>query len=118
MQTFRDLKVWQKTHHLVLEIYQNTKKFPTEEKFGLTSQMRRAAVSIASSIVEGFKRKSKNESLHFYTISEGSLEEVKYQTLLAKDLGYFPEQVYKEINGRCEEIGKMLCGFKKAISKS
>ncbi|MFH0776876.1 MAG: four helix bundle protein [Patescibacteria group bacterium] len=117
MQTFKDLKVWQKAHNLVLTIYKVTRKFPTEEKFGLTSQLRRAAISIASNIVEGFKRKTKNDSLHFYTISEGSLEEVKYQTLLAKDLGYFPKQTYEEITANAEEIGRMLCGFKKAISQ-
>jgi four helix bundle protein len=118
MQTFKDLKVWQKAHQLVLEIYQTTKNFPTEEKFGLTNQVRRASVSVASNIVEGFKRRGKNDSLHFYTIAEGSLEEVKYQTLLAKDLDYIPEKIYEVLILKIEEVGKMLCGFKKAVIKT
>lgn len=118
MQTFKDLKVWGKAHNLVLSIYEITKKFPNEEKFGLISQVRRAAVSIPSNIVEGFKRKTKNDSLHFYTIAEGSLEEVKYQVLLSKDLKYIPEEIYKGIILQTEEVGKMLYGFKKAILNS
>ncbi len=118
MQTFKDLKVWAKAHNLVLSIYGITGKFPSEEKFGLTSQIRRAAVSIPSNIVEGFKRKTKNDSLHFYTISEGSLEEIKYQTLLAKDLKYISTTAYEEIISQAEEVGKMLNGFKKAILKN
>ena len=118
MQTFQDLKVWRKAHDLVLSVYEITKEFPNEEKFALISQIRRAAVSIPSNIVEGFKRKTKNDSLHFYTIAEGSLEEVKYQLLLSRDLKYISAEIYQKIILQTEEIGKMLYGFKKAISKT
>ena len=70
--------VWQKAHELVLLVYKLISKFPSEEKFGLSSQMRRAAVSIASNIAEGFKRASKKVSYNFYNIADGSIEEVKY----------------------------------------
>ncbi|MFQ6082332.1 MAG: four helix bundle protein [Candidatus Aminicenantia bacterium] len=73
MRTFQDLKVWQKSHQLVLEIYKITKKFPKEEKFGLISQFRRSAISIAANIAEGFKRKSNKEYSHFFNMSESSL---------------------------------------------
>jgi len=93
-KTFQDLKVWQKAHQLVIEIYKLTSKFPSEEKYGLVSQLRRAGVLIASNVVEGFKRKYLKDSLHFYNIANGSLEEVKYQLLLTKDLGYINENQY------------------------
>lgn len=95
MKTFQDLIMWQKAHRVVLNVYEFTKGFPNEEKFGLTSQIRRASVSIASNVVEGFKRRSKKEALYFYIIAEGSLEEVKYQLLLAKDLDYLSPEKYK-----------------------
>ncbi len=88
ISSFRDLKVWQKAHELVLDIYKLTKKFPQEEKYGLISQMRRAAVSITTNIVEGFRRISVKESLNFYNISNGSLEELRYEIQIVFDLGY------------------------------
>lgn len=88
IQTFRDLLVWQKSHKLVLSVYQISISFPTEEKFGITSQLRRSAASIPTNIVEGHKRKSLKEYLHFLNISEASLEETKYHLLLSNDLGY------------------------------
>jgi len=108
IKIFTQLKVWAKAHELVLEIYQITKKFPSEEKYGLTSQLRRAAVSIASNIVEGFNRLSVKDSLRFYSISRGSLEETKYQLIIARDLTYLPEEIYKKLNDLCNEVGKML----------
>ena len=108
IKTFRDLIVWQKAHALVIFIYEITKKFPRQEEYGLISQMRRAVISIASNIVEGFKRKTIKDSLSFYNISESSLEELKYQLLISKDLGYITEKVYKTGLGKCEEVGKLL----------
>lgn len=78
VKTFRDLKVWEKAHLLTLEIYNITKTFPQEEKFGLVSQMRRAAVSIATNIVEGHKRYSQKDFTHFLNMAQGSVEELKY----------------------------------------
>ncbi|MCB9077078.1 MAG: four helix bundle protein [Anaerolineaceae bacterium] len=85
---FQQLEVWQEAHKLTLLVYKITKAFPSEEKFGLVSQMRRAAVSVPANIVEGFKRRSQRDKLRFYNIAEGSLEEVKYFFILSKDLNY------------------------------
>ncbi len=116
MKTFRDLKVWQKAHSLVLEIYKITKNFPVEERFGLISQLRRAGSSIPTNIVEGFKRKSNREYSHFLNLAEASLEETKYHFILSKDLGYLSIGKFDEMNERCDELGKMLFGLKKALN--
>ena len=114
IKTFRDLKVWEKAHQLVLAIYQITSKFPAQEKYGLVLQMRRAAISVASNIVEGFKRRSRKESLNFYNISDGSLEELKYQLLLARDLGYLAQSDFNFVNSLAEETGRTLNGWLKS----
>src|SRR6476646_2487400 len=85
-KTFRDLIVWQKAHQYVLSVYKFTKTFPKEEQFVLTSQYRRAAVSIAANIVEVFKKKGKKDKLRFFNIAQGSLEECRYYEILSKDL--------------------------------
>lgn len=117
IKSFRDLKVWQKTHLLVLKVYHLTKKYPKEEQFGLISQTRRAVISVASNIVEGFKKRSKKDSCNFYNISEGSLEETKYQLLVAKDLVYIEPEEYDEMMNICEEVGRMLNGWIVSQSK-
>jgi four helix bundle protein len=114
--TFKDLKVWQKSHQLVLEIYQLTKVFPSEEKFGLSAQIRRAAISIPSNIAKGFKRKSKKDFAHFLNMADSSLEEVKYQLFLARDLRYFSEEAFNQKQAQCEEVGKMLFGLAKSLN--
>ncbi|PIZ87953.1 MAG: four helix bundle protein [Candidatus Nealsonbacteria bacterium CG_4_10_14_0_2_um_filter_39_15] len=108
IKTFRDIKVWQKAHELVIKIYKITIKFPVEEKYSLANQMRRAVVSVASNIVEGFKRKSLKDRLHFYNIADGSLEELKYQLLVSQDLKYITEEIYRETINLAEEVSKML----------
>ncbi len=85
---FQDLIVWQKAHAYVLAIYKLTKKYPKEEMYGLTSQFRRAAISIAANITEVFKKKSVKDKIKFYNISQGSIEECKYYLILTSDLGY------------------------------
>ncbi len=85
---FRQLETWE-SHKLVLTVYQVTKRFPGDERFGLVSQMRRAAISIPANIAEGFKRRGVQDKIRFYNISEGSLEELKYFFILSKDLGTF-----------------------------
>ena len=105
------LLVWQKSHELTLKIYQITNSFPKEEMFGLTSQIRRAATSVPSNIVEGKARGSNKDYKRFLLIARGSLEETKYQLLLAKDLKYIDEQKYKEILDLADETGKMLNGL-------
>ena len=109
------LIVWQKSHELVLKIYETTKDFPKDEMFGLTSQIRRAAVSIPSNIVEGKARGSNKDFNRFLLIARASLEEVKYQLLLAKDLKYISDVKYEEIFNNMDEVGKLLGGLIKKV---
>src|SRR3989344_1808308 len=92
IESFKDLIAWQKGHELVLEIYKITKAFPKEEQFGLTNQLRRAAVSLTSNIAEGFSRRSYKEKSQFYSMALGSLTEVQNQLLIAEDIGYISKQ--------------------------
>jgi len=105
-QSFQDLMVWRKAHQLVLEIYKATRSFPNDEKFGLVSQMRRAAVSVPANIAEGFTRRGLKDKLHFYNISQASLEELKYYLILSQDLAYLPSKEALWLKG--EEVGRML----------
>jgi len=115
IEKFEDLEVWRKAHRLVIEIYNVTKKFPSEEKFGLVSEMRRAAISIAANIAEGFKRRTPKDKSNFYNISQGSLEELKYYLTLSIDLGYI--QSVSEMQNLSESIGRMLYGLVKSIQR-
>lgn len=116
MKTFRDLKVWEKAHRLVLEIYGATRRFPADEKFGLSAQIRRSAASIPTNIVEGFKRKSNKDFGHFLNIADASLEETKYHLILASDLGYLGTEDHLVIMELCDEVGKMLNGLQKKLN--
>ena len=87
-RNFQDLIVWQKAHQFVLSTYRFSEEFPKTEMYGLTSQFRRAAISIPANIAEGFKKKSKTDKARFMNIAQGSLEECRYYLILAKDLGY------------------------------
>ena len=109
VEKFEDLLVWQKAHQLVLEIYTVTKRFPAEEKFGLVAQMRRAAVSVAANIVEGFRKRGKKDKVNFYNIAQGSLEELRYYVLLSRDLNYLPD--ISGLNASISEVGRMLHSF-------
>ena len=106
--SYQDLKVWQKAHELALWVYQLTASFPSEEKYGLVSQMRRAALSVAINIVEGFRRISVKESLRFYDISNASLEELRYEVEVSSDLGFITAQDLKRTNEKTEEVSRML----------
>jgi four helix bundle protein len=90
VQRFQDLKVWQRSHALVLEIYRLTKDFPSTERFGITSQIRRAAVSVPTNIAEGTKRLGGQDFVRFINIAEGSLAETEYLITLSRDLIYLP----------------------------
>ena len=105
-RNFRELEVWQRAHNLVLKVYRVTVTFPTDERFGIISQMRRAAASVAANIAEGFKRQSQSDKIRFYNYSESSLEEVKYFLLLSRDLGYLTEM--DEMMQDAEVVSKML----------
>ena len=111
-RTFQDLIVWQKAHQLVLSIYQCTEAFPKKEIYGLTSQFRRAAISVAANIAEGFRKTGKPDKCRYMNISQGSLEECRYYLILSRDLGY------SDIQGlmyQLEEVSKLLGAYSKAI---
>lgn len=112
---FRQLKVWQKSHNLVLDTYKATAAYPSEEKYGLVSQMRRSAVSVPANIAEGFKRRGKGDKVHFYNIAQSSLEELHYYFILSKDLGYLKDS--DALLGRAEEIGRMLIALIEVVKK-
>jgi four helix bundle protein len=107
MQRFTDLKVWQRSHALVLKLYPLTQTFPADERFGLVSQLRRAAVSVPTNIVEGSKRQGPGDFAHFLNIAEGSLAETEYLVRLAADLGYLP-QAPAALLAEIDEIARML----------
>ncbi len=111
-KTFEELIVWQKAHQFVLLIYKVTENFPKNEIYGLTSQFRRAAVSIAANIAEGYKKKDYKNKINFLNISHSSLEECRYYVILSKDLGYQNELNLMDI---IDEIGKLLNAYSKAI---
>ena len=108
-----DLIVWQKAHQLVLGVYKITKGYPQEERFGLVSQMRRAAVSVPANITEGFRKHGIKDKLNFYNIAQASLDELNYYVILSNDLGYIRESSH--LVNQVEEIAKMLSGLIKAI---
>jgi len=114
-QKFEDLIVWRKAHQFVLDVYKFTQKFPKEELFGLTSQFRRAAVSIAANIAEGFAKRGTSEKLRFYNIAQGSLSECRYFIILSKDLGYGETD---ELFSLAISTGKMLDSYYMTISDS
>lgn len=115
MSSFETLIVWKKSHELTLKIYEITKTFPKEEIFGITSQLRRAAYSIPSNIVEGRTKSTISHRLNFLSHSIGSLEEVKYFLLLSKDLNYLTLETYYQLVPFVEEVGKLLNGYEKFI---
>ena len=106
--SFENVFAWQKAHTFVLKVYEVTRQFPEEEKFALTSQFRRAAVSIEANIAEGYKKLSKADKLRFFNISEGSMEECRDYILLARDLKYIDLQQFDELYISLEETSKML----------
>lgn len=114
-RSFQDLVVWQKAHQLVLEVYKNTTVFPKEETFGLTSQFRRAAISVAANISEGFRKNGLKDKIRIYNISQGSLEECKYYMILSADLSY---KVTNKLITLSEEVSKLLDGYIKSIRRS
>ena len=112
---FRQLKVWEKSHNLVLDTYKVTMHYSREEKYGLVSQMRRSAVSVPTNIAEGFKRRGKADKAHFYNVAQSSLEELYYYFLLSADLGYTKDSA--GLRERAEEVGRMLIGLIEAVKK-
>ena len=117
MHNFKELKTWQEGIDLVLEIYQTTGSFPNEEKYGLTSQMRRCAVSIPSNIAEGAGRSTDKSFSHFLDISYGSICELETQMIISLKLGFISNEQFKEIEIRLHRVQKMIFNFKKVLEK-
>jgi four helix bundle protein len=115
---YRNLVMWQKAHQLVLEVYKITKTFPKEETFGITSQLRRAIVSVAANIVEGYKKRTKQSKINHYNIAEGSLAEADYFILLSKDLEFLEALKFNLFEEKIDEVGKMVELYIYNIEKS
>ncbi len=113
IERFDQLEVWQESHKLVLEVYKLTLKLPSEEKFGLVSQMRRAAVSVPANIAEGFKRMGQQEKARFYNIAAASLEELRYYFILCRDLNFKLE--YLQLEKQSDHIGRMFYGLIRSV---
>lgn len=115
LKTFKDLRVWQKSYALTLDVYRNTASFPSEELYGLTSQIRRAAASIPSNIAEGYWRGHTSEYIRFVSIAYGSLAEVLTQLMLSRDLGYMDETSYNSVSSQYEDLERMLAALIRSL---
>ena len=111
MKDFRDLKVWEKAHALVLECYEATKPFPREEIFGLVSQIRRAAASVPANIAEGCGRRGNAELHRFLQMAMGSANELEYHLQLSKDLEYLKPETHQRMQPQVEEVKRMLASL-------
>jgi four helix bundle protein len=111
-KSFEDVDIWQKAHDFVLSVYKLTELFPKHELFCLTSQLRRAAISIPANFAEGFRKNSKRDKARFYGVAIGSLEECRYYLRLAKDLGYADTTEHRS---KLEEVSRMLTRYLAAI---
>jgi four helix bundle protein len=116
-RNYQDLVVWQKAMDLVEDVYKATRRFLKEEIYGLTAQLRRAAVSIPSNIAEGQGRRTARDFLNFLSIAYGSLSEVDTQVLIAQRLGYFDEQLTSRLRDLVSEVGKPLNGLMRSVEK-
>lgn len=113
--SFENIIAWQKAHALVLLTYRIIRHFPEDEKYGLTSQFRRAAVSIEANIAEGYKKLSKTDKLRFFNIAQGSLEECRDYHILSRDLSYIDSEEFDSLHQCIEETSKFLNSYCKAI---
>ena len=113
--SFEHIVAWQKAHKFTVFVYQITKTYPNYESFGLTSQFRRAAVSIEANITEGYKKTGKTDKLRFLNISEGSLAECRNYIILSRDLEYINDSQYTQLYNAIEETSKLLTAYSKGI---
>lgn len=116
-RSFKELTMWQKAHQFVLEVYRCTKLFPKEELYGLTSQFRRAAISIPANQAEGYRRLHLPEKLRFLNISQGSLEECRYYIILSKDLEYINEEKYILLESLIENASRLLNAYYSKVNE-
>jgi four helix bundle protein len=117
MQRFTNLKVWQRSHSLVLDVYRATASFPTDERFGLVSQLRRAAASVPTNIAEGSKRRSGQEHARFLNVAEASLAESEYLVMLSRDLGYLKQEQATATLTEVAEIARMLHALRSRVEQ-
>lgn len=110
-QDFEHLNVWQEAHKFVLAVYRLTRTFPKDELFGLTSQFRRAAVSIAANIAEGYRKRGISDKLRFYNIAEGSADECRYYIILSRDLGYISPDAYGDLYEQTSRVSRLLNAY-------
>lgn len=115
MRPHEQLDVWKKAMDLVISVYRSTEAFPKEERFGLTSQIRRAAVSVPANIAEGAARHSSKEFAHFLSNAQGSASELETELLIARRLGFLNETVYRELRAALDSIGRMMIGLTKHL---
>jgi len=113
-RTFEDLVEWRKAHTFVLQVYRQSRRFPRQELYGLTVQLRRAAVSVPANIAEGFKRNTKADKARFMNIAQGALEKSRYYLILAKDLSYLSISDRNLLN-QLEEVSRLLEGYRRGI---
>jgi four helix bundle protein len=116
VKSVEELEVFKNGHNLTLNIYKISKKFPAEEKFSLVQQIRRSAASVCTNLMEGSHRLGRKEFRQFVGIAKGSAGELKYHLLLAKDLGYLPEEQFAVLRSEAEKISKMLNGLAKSLT--
>jgi four helix bundle protein len=117
VKSFEELDVWRKAHELVLRVYQASGTFPKEERFGIISQVRRAAASIPANIAEGFGRRSTRDFVRYLDIAGGSLEETRYFLRLSKDLTYLSDGEFNSLRANCDEVGRLLGGLGQALRR-
>jgi four helix bundle protein len=115
---WRKLEIWKSSDELAFKVYKLTTCFPSEEKYGLTAQLRRAVLSIPTNIVEGYSRKGDKELTHFLNISLGSLAETKYLLHFANRLGLLTDETFSDIAVECEQLGKKLWSFYQTVKKN
>lgn len=117
MRSHNKLEAWKKSVDFVVEIYRATEEFPKEEKYGLTSQLRRASVSIPANIAEGAGRKSDKEFIHFLSNAQGSASEVETELLIANRLGLLQDVKYNALCGSLDEIGRLVTGLSNYLKR-
>lgn len=115
MQNFRNIKVWERAHSLTLAVYMASQSFPSDERYGLTSQLRRAVASIPTNIAEGSARQSDREFANFVNIAMGSASETEYLLLLSRDLAYLDVTRHQELQSAIEEVKRMLTALQRTL---
>lgn len=115
IRPYRKLIAWQEGHRLCVRTYESTRSFPSDERFGLISQMRKSSASVPTNIAEGNARRTNKDKIHFLNISLASLEELHYQYLLARDLSYITEETYLEMNNHIQRVGYLTGKLRQSL---